>query len=250
MKKALLTLAGSSVLAMSAQAEQFWADNSFSLLYGEDYKMVPVGENTRATVMTLEHVSGHSWGGMFFFIDRVNSGEGAYDETYGEVSPTFSLAKFDGFVKGVNAAFTYEFSSSTTSTAPAPFNTFSQDNYLAGVGVDLAIPGMDYFSATVYRAQNNNTAGDSFYDSQLTLVYGWSHGNITLDGYMDYTPGVKGRPDELSIAPQLTYNVGPMLGLKNKVKLGVEYSYWKNKFALQDDRNDQHNVSLLLKWHL
>lgn len=199
--------------------------------------------------MTLEHVSGHSWGGMFFFIDRVNSGEGAYDETYGELSPSISLAKFDGFVKGINAAFTYEFSSSTTADVPAPFNAFSQDNYLAGVGVDLAIPGMDYFSATVYRSKNN-TSFDSFYDNQLTLVYGWSVGNVTLDGYLDYTPGRNGRKTELSIAPQLTYNVGPMLGLKNKVKVGIEYSYWRNKFATPEDNDDQHNASLLLKWHL
>ncbi|QQD25117.1 hypothetical protein GJQ55_11815 [Venatoribacter cucullus] len=249
MKKNLLLAAGVSVLSLSAQAEQFWADNSFSLLYGDNYKMVPAGENTRATVMTLEHVSGHSWGGMFFFIDRVNSGEGAYDETYGELSPSISLAKFDGFVKGINAAFTYEFSSSTTSTASYPYNTFSQDNYLAGVGVDLAIPGADYFSATVYRSKNN-TSFDSFYDNQLTLVYGWSLGNVTLDGYLDYTPGRNGRKTELSIAPQLTYNIGPMLGLKNKVKVGIEYSYWRNKFATPEDNDDQHNASLLLKWHL
>src|SRR5690606_28903282 len=245
MKKNLLLAAGVSVLSLSAQAEQFWADNSFSLLYGDNYKMVPEGESTKATVMTLEHVSGHSWGGMFFFIDRVNSGEGAYDETYGELSPSISLAKFDGFVKGINAAFTYEFSTSYTEGQ----GSFSQDNYLAGVGVDLAIPGMDYFSATVYRSQNNNNFG-KFYDNQLTLVYGWSMGNVTLDGYLDYTPGRNGRKTELSIAPQLTYNVGPMLGLKNKVKVGIEYSYWRNKFATPEDNDDQHNASLLLKWHL
>ena len=245
MKKNLLLAAGVSVLSLSAQAEQFWADNSFSLLYGDNYKMVPAGESTKATVLTLEHVSGHSWGGMFFFIDRVNSGEGAYDETYGELSPSISLAKFDGFVKGINAAFTYEFSTSYTEGQ----GSFSQDNYLAGVGVDLAIPGADYFSATVYRSKNNNNFGD-FYDNQLTLVYGWSVGNVTLDGYLDYTPGRNGRKTELSIAPQLTYNIGPMLGLKNKVKVGIEYSYWRNKFATPEDNDDQHNASLLLKWHL
>lgn len=247
MKPTALLLLSASVLTLPAQAEQYWADNSFSLLYGDDYKMVPANDDTRATVLTLEHVSGHSWGGMFFFIDRVNAGEGAYDETYGEVSPSISLAKWDGFVKGVNAAFTYEFSSSTDK---ASNGYFSQDNYLAGVGVDLAIPGMDYFSATVYRSQNNNNF-DKFYDNQLTLVYGWHHGNITLDGYLDYTPGRNGRKTELSIAPQLTYNVGPLLGLKNKVKVGVEYSYWHNKFANSFvDDDDQNNVSLLLKWHL
>ena len=152
-EKNLLLAAGVSVLSLSAQAEQFWADNSFSLLYGDNYKMVPAGESTKATVMTLEHVSGHSWGGMFFFIDRVNSGEGAYDETYGELSPSISLAKFDGFVKGINAAFTYE----VQQPAMPKVRALSvRITYLAGVGRGSGHSGADYFSATVYRSKNNN----------------------------------------------------------------------------------------------
>ena len=54
--------------------------------------------------------------------------------------------------------------------------------------------------------------------------------------------------DSMNLTPQITYNVGPMLGLKNKLKVGVEYSYWTNQFGL--DGNDQNAVSLLVKAHL
>ena len=182
MKKTLLTLASASVLSMSAQAEQFWADNSVSVLYGEEYALVP--EDT-LTTMTLEHVSGHSWGGLFFFVDRhvgeddPNNGNNQFKETYGEFSPKFDLMKMDGFVKGVNAAFTYEFGSTSSANG-------QQDNYLYGVGVDLAVPGLNYFGATYFYADNEAVDAD---DHQLTLVYGWNTGDFNIDGYIDYSTG-------------------------------------------------------------
>ena len=49
------------------QAETYFTDTSVSVLYGSDYELVEDGELTTAT---LEHVSAHDWGGVFFFVDR------------------------------------------------------------------------------------------------------------------------------------------------------------------------------------
>lgn len=247
MKKILTLLLSFSFLPLSAHAEQYWSDNSLSLLYGGNYKMIPAAKDSEARVMTLEHVSGHSWGGVFLFVDRIQTVDDSYRETYGELSPSFFLKKFDnGFIKSVNAEFTYEFGSSTTD----PSSTFSQDNYLAGVGLDFNIPGMDFFKATIYHAWDRNTFGRGE-DEQLTLSYGWHHGQFTVDGFLDFTPrkGSNHKESELNFTPQLTYDFGPMLGLKNKVKVGVEYAYWKNKFG-DGLKETQNNVSLLVKWHL
>lgn len=245
MKKILTLLLSFSFLSLSAHAEQYWSDNSLSLLYGGNYKMIPAAKDSEARVMTLEHVSGHSWGGVFLFVDRIQTVDDSYRETYGELSPSFFLKKFDnGFIKSVNAEFTYEFGSSTTD----PSSTFSQDNYLAGVGLDFNIPGMDFFKATIYHAWDRNTFGRGE-DEQLTLSYGWHHGQVTVDGFLDFTPskGSNHKETELNFTPQITYDFGPMLGLKNKVKVGVEYAYWKNKFGADVTQN---NVSLIVKWHL
>ncbi len=248
MKKTLLTLAGASVLSMGAQAEQYWADNSVSLLQGSDYKMVnPFSDDSqKLTTMTLEHVSGHSWGGLFFFVDRhvgeTQTDGSQFKETYGEVSPKFTLVKMDGFVKSINAAFTYEFGSASSG--------FSQDNYLYGVGADFAVPGLDYFGATYYYADNEAAEAD---DHQLTLVYGAHFGEVIVDGYIDYSTGTEVTDAQFHFNPQITYNVGSLMGLKNKVKVGVEYSYWANKFGWKDhdDKIDEQNAfSLLLKAHL
>jgi hypothetical protein len=76
-----------------------------TVLYGSDYDF---NKDVNTTTLTLEHVSGHSWGKLFYFIDRHNGW--AFSKTYAEFSPTYSLAKMDdGFISGINAAFTYEF---------------------------------------------------------------------------------------------------------------------------------------------
>lgn len=243
MKKTLLTLAVASALSVSAQAEQFWSDNSLSVLHGSDYEFNKGNKESNLTTTTLEHVSGHSWGGVFAFVDRHVAGD--YKETYAEISPSFTLAKMDGVVSSVNAAFTYE--------SGVVDNSISQDNYLYGVGVDLKIPGMDFASATVYYAANDNNFEGANNDKQITLTYGYSAGNFALDGYIDYSfdnnldNGVN-YTDSFHFNPQLTYNLGPALGTSNKIKLGVEYSYWDNQFGAE--ALDQNAVSLILKAHL
>ena len=243
MKKTLLALAGASLLSVSAQAEQFWADNSISYLNGSTYMEPFAGgaadDEYSYSTLTLEHVSGHSWGGLFYFVDR-HSGDG-FTDTYIEFSPTYSLTKMDGFVSGVNAAFTYEAGAS------------GFDNYLFGAGVDLKVPGMDFASVTLFRAMNDEIGIGKGDDNLLQVVYGYSNGNLIIDGFMDYRFGNDGNDfgdieDSMNLTPQITYNVGPMLGLKNKFKVGVEYSYWSNKFGADDA--DQNAISLLLKAHL
>lgn len=243
MKKQLLTAAIIAAASAGVSAEQYWADNSFSLLKGDDYKLAP---NGRLNTLTIEHVSGHSWGGVFLFVDRhvgqAAPGKAQFKETYGEFSPKFNLVQFENsVVKNVNAAFTYEFSSAS--------NGVNQDNYLVGFGTDLAIPGMDFASATYYYADNENTKDDH----QITLTYGWHMGDFNIDGYIDYSTGASDHDAQFHFNPQLTYNVGPLLKTDNKVKVGVEYSYWNNKFGIKDmdsKLDEQNAFSLLLKVHL
>ena len=241
MKKTLLTMASAALLSTSVQAEQYWADNSVSVLYGSSYIEPFVNgpdEEMSYTTLTLEHVSGHSWGGLFYFVDR-HSGEG-FTDTYIEFSPTFTLAKMDGAISSVSAAYTLE-------------SGGGFDNHLFGASVGLSVPGMDYLNVNVYRAMNDSLEIDKGDDNLFSVIYGYSNGNLIIDGFMDYRFGNDGSQfgdieDSMNFTPQITYNLAPMLGLKNKLKVGVEYSYWTNKFGV--DGADQNAVSLLLKAHL
>lgn len=222
----------------NSHAKVLFSDTSLSVLYGDDYELVEDGE---LTTITLEHASAHTWGGIFFFVDRhqgaKDSDNNKFKETYGEFAPKFKLQTFDdSFIKQVNLAAQYEFGSNSTG--------FSQDNYLVGVGADLnvPIPGMKYASASLFHAFNDNTDDDQ----QITLTYGWEKNNFVIDGYVDYSFNNDDSKDQLHINPQIKYNLQEALGIDNRIEVGMEYSYWKNKYGTDFTQN---TPSALVKLH-
>lgn len=226
----------------SAQAKTLFSDTSISLLYGSDYELAEDGE---LTTLTLEHASTHTWGGVFFFVDRLQGASDANNsrakDIYGELSPKFKISDYsNSFIKQVNLASTYEFGSNT--------NGFEQDNFLVGIGADLNIPidGMKYASATLYHAFNDDKFSDAD-DQQITLTYGWEKNNFVIDGYVDYSFNNDDLEDQLHINPQIKYNLQDVLGIDNRIEVGVEYSYWRNKFGL--DGVNQSVPSALVKLH-
>ena len=241
-----LAAAAVAIIALSAttgaNAKMLFTDTSITGLYGSDYEIVPDG---KLKTMTLEHASTHDWGGIFFFVDRHQGEENAagkkFRETYGELAPKIKIAKFDNsIIKQVNLAGQYEFGSNS--------NGISQDNYLVGLGVDLnlPIPGMKYASASLYQAFNNDTFSDAN-DQQITLTYGWEKNNFVIDGYVDYSFNNDDKKDSLRINPQIKYNLQQVLGLDTRLEVGMEYSYWNNKFGI--DGADEHAPSALVKYH-
>lgn len=244
------------LMSSAAQAEMFWSDNSISVLHSADYfnvssVFVPtVSEEMELTTMTLEHVSGHSWGDVFFFADR-HHGKGSnadFSETYAELSPRFSLGGLTGDafedtpIEDVFIATTYEFSSNNSG--------FSQDNYLYGVGVKWSVPGFAFFNTNVYYA--NNETRDN--DMQLTVTYGvpFKIGEVgmMLDGYIDWSSAEDTHGADFHFNPQLRANIGQFMGItKSKLEAGIEYSYWSNKFGVRTGEN-QNAVSAIVKFHL
>ncbi|MBN1008094.1 DUF5020 family protein [Amphritea pacifica] len=224
-----------SILSMSASAEMLWSSFSLTYLNGSDYE---VGDPDRQ-VVTVEHASGHSWGDNFFFLDRLESDNGD-SENYMELSPRLSLSSLTGNdlsfgpVKDVLLAGTWE-------------SGEGFDNFLAGVGVSLDVPGFQYFNANLYRANNDKSSNDT----QLTLTWGLpfalSDAEFLYDGFIDWTTSESDKASEMNFTSQLKWNAGKLIGTKAPVYVGVEYAYWNNKFGI--DGVDERNPALLLKWH-
>lgn len=250
-----LTIAAIAVVALGgmttgADAKTLFKDTSVTLLHGGNFKLLP-GDVDDLTTMTLEHASTHTWGGVFFFVDRHQGGkydikdqEGNvtgsknYKETFGKFSPKFKVASFDdSIIKQVNLAGVYEFSSNSTG--------FGQDNYWAGVGVDLnlPVPGMKYASATLYHSFNDVKPDDQ----KITLTAAWERDKVLIDGYVDFGFNSDTLKDNIHFNPQIKYNVQEALGIDNRLEVGTEYSYWKNKFGV--DGVDEHAVMALVKYH-
>ncbi|MGM8899306.1 MULTISPECIES: DUF5020 family protein [unclassified Psychrobacter] len=245
-----LTIAASAIIAIgamstSANAKRFFSDTSISVLYGDNYKTGPAGVKQEITTVTLEHASAFDWGGLFFFVDRLQGNEDVSGsrskDIYGEVAPKFKISDYsNSFIKQVNLAGQYEFGTSESG--------FEQDNFLVGIGADLNIPidGMKYASASIYHAFNDDTFSDAD-DQQITLTYGWEKNNFVVDGYIDYSFNNDDKADQLHINPQIKYNLQDALGIDNRIEVGMEYSYWKNKFGF--DGVDQSVPSALVKFH-
>lgn len=217
------------VLSFTANAKTIWSNYSFSYLSGSNYE---VGDSSR-NVMTFEYATGTTWGDSFMFFDRLISDNG-HVETYGEFSPRFKISDLDGFVKSIYFAPSIEMGPST--------------NYLYGIGTDLAVPGFAFFQANGFFRDNAN--GDSSF--QATLVWAIPLGPLWYDGFLDYATGFDADAgykveSSMNLTSQLKYDIAQHIGADTKVFVGVEYTYWINKFGI--DGVDENNLNLLVKYH-
>lgn len=222
-------------ISNSAIAEMQWGDLSLSYLYGNQYE---VGDKSRHFV-TVEHASGHTWGDNFFFYDRSKSKDGTL-ESYAELSPRLSL----GYVSGRDLSFgiVSDIFVAATWEEGASFN-----NYLLGLGVNLKLPGFNYFTANVYQA--NNSAWDNDQLLTLTWAYPFNIGSsdFLYDGFLDWSNSSDSQAAEMNFTSQLKYNISNVFGAKSPIYIGLEYAFWNNKFGISGV--DERNASLLLKWH-
>ncbi|QBY05845.1 ion channel protein Tsx [Thalassotalea sp. HSM 43] len=247
-------LAGAGLVCANANAEMFWSDNSISLL--KNASEYEVNEHEDVVTVTLEHASGHNWGDLFFFADRLDykqdSDNQAAKETYSELSPRLSLSYVTGNKLGYGI-ITDVFIASTWEHSTFESDGFSNsfDNYLLGLGADLKLPGFAYANINVYQANNEQTDNDQ----QLTLVWGYpfSLGNadFMFDGFIDWSSAEETHKADFHFNPQLRMDVGKYFDVPKKFEAGFEYSYWKNKFGLDYPGLDTESTfSFLVKVHL
>lgn len=226
---------GALLATPSLHAKQLWSNNSLSLLRGNDYEVI--GESQK--ILTFEHVSGHSWGDVFMFVDRFEGDNGGLD-TYWELSPRLSIGKI--LDKELTAGPIKDVLISTTAEIGQSFT-----HYLIGPAVNLAIPGFSYFQLNTYR-RNNDGRDDNW---QLTPVWGlpFSIGeqNFLYNGFADWRSGSGNNTTELNFTSQLTWDIGALMGTPETFRIGVEYVYWTNKFGIQD--TDERNLNALFKAH-
>ena len=263
-----------------ASAKVIWQDFSLSLLSGSNYDKQKLSsgiqtQSTHRNVVTLEHASGHTWGGTFLFVDRLMSrdSEFANDAMYGEFSINPTMTKPGGFVKQVYAATQWEFGSGDNGKNAGASDGNSFNNFLLGVGMNLAVPKASFFNVVFYRRFNDDQTLDANLpfgsdpigqtrddNEQITVTWRFdlAGGKVRFDGFLDavtafditYKDGSgKDRAESgFNFTPQLKYDIGSVLGMEPK-KLwgGVEYVYWENKFG--NSSWDERNLNLLLKWH-
>lgn len=240
LKSLAIALSVASVTTFT-QAKPIWQDFSVTGLYGENYELTKESEQS---TITFEYAAKLQYGDVFAFADRTESA--GDKQTYFEFAPRLSLSAVTGqplsygIVKDVLIATNWE-----ANSGGADYQNFN--NYLYGVGVDLAIPYFQYFQANVYRAANDSTDDDW----QLTFAYGLpfklSEEEFLFDGFMDWSTKEDTHASEMNWTSQLKWNAGKYIAPETRLYLGLEYSHWDNKFGIKNA--DERNVSALVKYH-
>ncbi len=242
---------GATLLAAStASADVLWHDESLTLLWGGGFEVDPDEQLT----MTFESAGGATWGDWFIFYDYTDyvSGNVDTDGIYGEISPRLSFNKlFDagisaGPLSDISLAFTYENGRGNV------------ESILYGLGFDWALPYASYFQTNVYYRNANNNDSDGW---QLTPVFRFDipvgTSNIVIDGYIDWVfkSDNSNYDTNVHVNPQIKYDLGMALNGKNnanKLMVGIEYDYWKNKYGIENSSffdTDQSAISAIIKYH-
>ena len=231
-----------SALATAAtftQAAPIWQDFSLTGLYGENYEVV----DDQQTTLTVEYAAKVKYADVFFFMDRMR-GSDDHKSTYFELSPRLSL----GEISGQKLAFGPVKDMLVSTTWESNNDDFSSfDNFLYGVGFDLAIPYFQYANVNFYRASNENTADDYQMTIAYALPFKLSNEDFLVDGFLDWSTAEKDHASELNWTTQYKWNVGKHISPETRLYLGVEHSVWNNKFGIKG--SDENNVSALVKYH-
>lgn len=231
--------------AALTQAAPVWQDFSITGLYGENYESIDangIHSDVEQSTITAEYAAKLTYGDFFAFADRTNNDIDG-NQTYFEVSPRLSLGAVTGQklelgpIKDVLIATTWE-----GNTGSSNFN-----NYLYGVGFDLAIPYFQYAQLNFYKADNDLSDDDY----QMTFTYGvpfkLGSEDFLVDGFLDWSTAERDHASELNWTTQWKWNVGKHISPETRLYLGVEHSVWNNKYGIKG--MDQNDVSALIKYH-
>ena len=231
--------------AALTQSAPVWQDFSITGLYGENYESIDangIHSDVEQSTITAEYAAKLTYGDFFAFADRTNNDIDG-NQTYFEVSPRLSLGAVTGQklelgpIKDVLIATTWE-----GNTGASNFN-----NYLYGVGFDLAIPYFQYAQLNFYKADNDLSADDY----QMTFTYGvpfkLGSEDFLVDGFIDWSTAERDHASELNWTTQWKWNVGKHISPETRLYLGIEHSVWNNKYGIKG--MDQNDVSALIKYH-
>ncbi|MCI5049027.1 MAG: hypothetical protein MRY32_01670 [Rickettsiales bacterium] len=214
-----------------------WHGANIQYLRGSEYEL---GDDHRSLI-TVEYANKWKYGDFFIFGDfsYPDNGNPFY---YTEQVLRFSLGKIlkkdmsFGLIKDVLFATSLEKAKG------------QEQRWLAGPAIDWNLPGFIFFQTNLFIRDNPYLSGTT---EQLTIA--WKRPFMLgstrwlTEGFADFA-GAEGRtkPNQY-IVPRLLLDVGDLTGIgQNKLFMGLEYSYWHNKFGV--DGVTESNPQFQVKW--
>lgn len=204
-----------------------WRSSNIQVLFGNQYELGPA---TRES-LTIEHASSWRYGESFFFsniFNRRDEGTELYAEFYPRLSwkavtgasPELPVIDDLSVVAGLNIG---------NLPQQDPFRA-----YLLGAGLKFKAPAMDYLKLDImaFKADNLNTIGLQV-SPIWAMTFQLGRSRFLFKGFIDWQSADATGGEALWLAqPQLLLDMGHYWGQKNQLYVGMEYSYWYNKFGI------------------
>lgn len=211
-----------------------WSNTEVMVLKGNDYHLGSETPNTHsATTVTIQHASGWDYGDNYFYFDlaKETDTDAGTSDIFGEYYTRLSYGKISG--NGMSDGIIKD----TLLIAGVNYGTNFRVNTF-GVGFDLNIPGFDWARLDIqsYKiAQGQPGVTETTYQLTPSWSIPFKIGNSKFDftGFMDIIGDTGGSSaTQLLTQPQIRLDVGNFFGKPNVFYVGIEYSYWKNKFGV------------------
>lgn len=255
----LLPLACASTSGVHA-AE--WSDTELQLLYGSGFHDNSNQTQIAKTIVTLQNSAGFKFGRTYFFLDyaKSNSKDDRRDDFYSEGYLTVSSNRVAGFtwgegaLKDVGLTLGYNLGRKNSEYGPRVRAA------AAGVTFDFKVRYFDFFNLDVlgyrdvgaYRGFGGGALCGSYGSTYLVTPY-WKlpftigGERFSYEGFLDVI-GAHGTCKTTIISQsQLRWDVGNHFGTPNKVLMGFEYQFWRNKFGIQGRRESLFQAVLIWK---
>lgn len=207
--------------------------------------------NAATSIVTFQHASGWRYGDNFLFVDTIMA-HGQKVNFYGEYYGNLSLGKITG-----------------KDLAIGPIKDFGVLNgvnwapnsgmlkYLPGLRLSWDIPGFQFlnsdFTAYIDNSDSKIAESDSFMaDINGRYPFELLNSKFSIEGHMEY---IGERTNQFGLVRawffsqiQLRYDLGNLiLAQPEKVYIGTEWQYWKNKFGTSVEENA---FQALLVWRM
>lgn len=233
--------------AIPASAEVLYSGGEIQLHYGDGFHFGANGfDATKRTTVTLEHFTLFNWGDLFYFVDlnQDHEGDGPRSSHYAELW---------GHLGGKTLGFDFAENGLVKDVGPDLGLNYGQDflTVVPGVRADLNVPGFSLFTLGAYAYHNVEDPFDRDLDTtyQVTLVWDapFKLGSERFDfkGFVDFIGDQgSGVDNQVVFSPQLRWDVGAEGG----ALLGLEYTYFKNKFGVTGKDDNSLSVFAALKF--
>ena len=251
----LLRCAAGAWLALAAANAQ----TEFQFQYGRLVNPFS-GERHTTSILTVQNAMGWRFGDSFFFADVLQDGadDGFNDKNlYGEWYPTLSFGKLAGKKIGLGPIRDIAIIGGVNFDADADVL-----KYLPGVRLSWQVKGFAFLntdvtafidaSSGVMRGGAPRTSDSFMVDVNWALPFKIGGQPFSVAGHAEYIGGTtdefgnRGRGWILA-QPQFTWDLGAVFGEANKLLVGIEYQYWRNKLGTAYHDNVGQ---LLLIWRL